>query len=89
MNENGRNGTGGRNSPKIGEASEFVQRFLVTNIPYVMDLDGNFDEKPSFQYGTKTEVFWSCGTTLNGDFYIFGGFHEKRQVFFDGRTAIL
>ena len=47
-----------------------------------MDFDGNFNEKPSFDFGEKTEVYWSCGTTLNGEFYIFGGFHEKRQVYF-------
>ena len=52
------------------------------NTPYVMDFDGNYNEKPSFSFGAKTEVYWSCGTTLNDDFYIFGGFHEKRQVCF-------
>ena len=53
---------------------------IATNIPFVMDFNENFMEKPSFQFGSKTEVFWSCSTTMNGEFYIFGGFHEKRQV---------
>ena len=33
-----------------------------------------------FLYGSKTEVYHSCSITWHGDFYVFGGFEEKRQI---------
>ena len=32
-------------------------------------------------FGKSTEAYGSCGATLNGQFWIIGGYNEKRQVF--------
>ena len=33
-----------------------------------------------FDYGTDTEVFYSCSINWQGDMYLYGGTSEKRQV---------
>ena len=44
-----------------------------------MDSDGNF--KPiDFEIESRTEVRLSCSATINGEFYIFGGSTQRRQV---------
>lgn len=66
----------------IDPSSSFIvlTTALSTNIPLLMDFNMDFEQKTWFQFGSRTEVFWSCGATLNGNFYIFGGLNEKRQV---------
>ena len=44
-----------------------------------MDSDGEF--KPiHFEIDSLAEVAVSCSATINGEFYVFGGWHERRQV---------
>ena len=62
---------------------------IPTNIPFVMDFKENFEEKPSFRFGPRTEVSWSCAATMNDNFYIFGGLNEKRQVWAKFKGSIL
>lgn len=66
----------------IDPSSSFIvlTTALSTNIPLLMDFNMDFEQKTWFKFGPRTEVFWSCGATLNGNFYIFGGLNEKRQV---------
>ena len=43
---------------------------------------GNIYEELSFEFGDQTDVSHSCGATLMGEFWIFGGIlNSKRQVF--------
>ena len=44
-----------------------------SNRPFLMDFDGNYNDQITFTFEHKTEVFWSCGATLDGHFFIFGG----------------
>ena len=50
------------------------------NVPQVISFDGMVDADINFEYEESTESAHSCGTTLNGDFYVFGGSRFKRQV---------
>ena len=34
----------------------------------------------NFSYELETEVYDSCGATLNGEMFVFGGANKKRQV---------
>ena len=33
-----------------------------------------------FNFEKDTEVYHSCGASLDGQYWIIGGYHEKRQV---------
>ena len=41
---------------------------------------GNVDDDIVFTYETDTEVFKSCAATLNGEFWVLGGYYQSRQV---------
>ena len=41
---------------------------------------GNVDDDIVFTYETDTEVFKSCAATLNGEFWVLGGYNQRRQV---------
>ena len=41
---------------------------------------GNVEKNLKFNFGKSTEVYYSCGATLNGQFWIIGGKNEKKQV---------
>ena len=43
-------------------------------------VQGNVDDDIVFTYETDTEVFKSCAATLNGEFWVLGGYYQKRQV---------
>ena len=43
-------------------------------------LSGEVDNDIDFNYEDFTEVYISCGVTLNGEFWIFGGANHRRQV---------
>ena len=43
--------------------------------------EGNIYEDLSFEFGDQTEVDKSCGATLMGEFWVFGGNFHDRQVF--------
>lgn len=42
---------------------------------------GNIYEDLSFEFGDQTQVYHSCGATLMGEFWVFGGNFNDRQVF--------
>ena len=50
------------------------------NVPMVITFDGEVDNDINFVYEEGTEVYISCGVTLNGEFWIFGGANNRRQV---------
>ena len=41
---------------------------------------GNVQRDLKLNFGKGTEVYYSCGATLNGQHWIIGGWNEKRQV---------
>ena len=41
---------------------------------------GNVQRDLKLNFEKDTEVYWSCGASLNGQYWIIGGHHEKRQV---------
>ena len=41
---------------------------------------GDMNRDININFDAETEVCWSCGATLNGQFIILGGWNEKRQV---------
>ena len=38
------------------------------------------DDHLDFDYGVNTEVYGSCGATLEGEMFVIGGSDQKRQV---------
>ena len=60
-------------------------RGILTVFKFVTDiskyLKGNVEKNLKLNFGKSTEAYWSCGATLNGQFWIIGGVNEKRQVF--------
>ena len=53
------------------------------NIPIITDLTGTVKSGGTdfdFEYGTETQVMYSCSITWKGAFYIFGGYPEKTQI---------
>ena len=49
------------------------------NVPLLMDSNGYF-KQIDFDIESMTEVAHSCSATINGEFFIFGGRTQKRQV---------
>ena len=43
--------------------------------------EGNVYEDLSLEFGDQTQVYHSCGATLMGEFWVFGGDFYDRQVF--------
>ena len=41
---------------------------------------GNVQRDLKLNFGKGTEVYYSCGATLNGQHWIIGGWNEQRQV---------
>ena len=41
---------------------------------------GNIQRELKLNFEEETEVYRSCGATLNGQHWIIGGMREKRQV---------
>ena len=41
---------------------------------------GNVNRDINLNFDAETEVYASCGATLNGQFIIIGGYNEERQV---------
>ena len=39
-----------------------------------------YDNDIDFTYGDKTDVYLSCGATLNGEMFVLGGYFHDRQV---------
>jgi len=44
-----------------------------TNVPWVISLNGAYDNNLNFGYGEKMEVKRSCAATLKGEMYVFSG----------------
>lgn len=44
-----------------------------------MDSEGEF-QLITFETDSLAEVAVSCSATINGEFYIFGGLNERRQI---------
>ena len=34
----------------------------------------------NFDYGSGTEIYWSCPIEFQNEFFVFGGTYNKRQV---------
>ena len=52
-----------------------------TNLPYVIDFDGNVNPNSVFEIGKDVTISYGCAATLNGEFWYFGGASNKnRQV---------
>ena len=48
---------------------------------YEFEFDlGNVKRELKLNFEKETELYFSCGATLNGKHWIIGGFNEKRQV---------
>ena len=41
---------------------------------------GNVDNNLDFTFGEGTSFYDSCGATLNGEFWVFGGNSNQRQL---------
>ena len=58
---------------------------ILTVFKFVTDIlkyfKGNVKKNLKLNFGKSTEAYRSCGATLNGQFWIIGGYNEKRQVF--------
>ena len=52
-----------------------------TTVPHVISFDGTVDADTLFEYDANTQSAYSCGATINGEFWVFGGHDFKRQVF--------
>ena len=51
--------------------------------PIITDLAGTVKSGGTdfgFEFGTDTEVYYSCSITWKGAFYVFGGVSEKTQI---------
>ena len=42
---------------------------------------GNVDDETVFTFEAGTEVYKSCAATLNDEFWVIGGYVNRRQVF--------
>ena len=52
-----------------------------SNVPFVMDFDGNVNPSSVFEFGKDVGITYGCAATLNGEFWYFGGSSSKtRQV---------
>ena len=58
---------------------------ILTVFKFVTDIlkyfEGNVEQNLKLNFGKSTVANWSCGATLNGQFWIIGGGNEQRQVF--------
>ena len=57
-----------------------LSTFGAANVPHVISFDGTVDADTRFEYGENTESYHSCGATINGEFWVFGGKDFNRQV---------
>ena len=57
---------------------------LTTYVPILIKFNGEMSDKvfnrQNFKYGEGSEVDYSCGFTLNNEFYVAGGYKRPRQV---------
>ena len=44
---------------------------------------GHFDKEINFSFEDQTYVSGACGVTFQNEFWMFGGFEDKRQVLFN------
>ena len=65
---------------KISELSASVVSMHFTWDHNAVYFIGNVNRDINLNFDAETEVFYSCGATLNGQFIIIGGWNEKRQV---------
>ena len=50
---------------------------------------GDYDDDLSFTYDENTEVSRSCSASLNDRMLVFGGWHQRRQVYINQIFLIL
>ena len=50
---------------------------------------GNINENLAFEYGDGTEARSGCGVTFQNEFWYFGGYTYKRQVFLTFERLIM
>ena len=58
---------------------EQLKRFVFENLSLQI-FSGNVQRDLKLNFEEGTEVYGSCGATLNGQHWIIGGKYEKRQV---------
>ena len=51
-----------------------------TTVPHVISFDGTVDADTLFEHDVNTQSAYSCGATINDEFWVFGGQDFKRQV---------
>jgi len=49
-----------------------LSTYLSKNVPMIISFDGEYREA-SFEFGSQTEVKWSCSAEFKGEYYVFGG----------------
>ena len=73
-----------RKFQKISElgASASAVSINLKSLYYILKVyfKGNVNRDINLNFDAETEVYKSCGATLNGQFIIIGGSNEKRQV---------
>ena len=58
-----------------------MSRFNQENKPMVISFDGEVNDDIEFEYIDDIDMgFGSCSTTINGEFFMFGGNIEKTKV---------
>ena len=68
------------NSNNVPMVIDFEGGKLANNVSLIFFFIGNVDDDTRFTFDADTEVFQSCATTLNDEFWVIGGYHKKRQV---------
>ena len=57
-----------------------LNKLYPDQVPLLVSAQGLVDDDLEFTFGENTEVYFACSTTLNGEFYLFGGDHIDTQV---------
>ena len=58
----------------------FDGKLSILNLEKLISFLGYFDKEINFSFGDGTDAYGSCGVTFKNEFWMFGGWNEKRQV---------
>ena len=53
---------------------------LRDNIPVILTTLGQADKSFDFSYASSAEVYKSCSVTFQNEYFVFGGYKQKRQI---------
>ena len=48
--------------------------------PFIIDFNGNINDNVQINFGDETDLSGSCAAILKGQWFVFGGDTQKRQV---------